>query len=231
MTLKDNYVNYSTILIKKPSMYKYCLYTPAFIDTISRDEDGWVNNEFYSYTNQHYNNVPKEVSDMNLEKINHFIKNNLSNDGLIVEIGVWRNPNAQTLTSTELFFKKKPKGCDYLGIDIEDRPHVRKISENKIHFLQIDSSKTDDIKTHIKDNFSKKIDFLFIDGLHTLNHVGKEIDLISIVKKGGVIGFHDISVHCGPNMWIDAFDPDMFDIYKFREDNDWGIGFLVKKFD
>lgn len=39
MTLKDNYINYSTILIKKPSLYKYCLYTPTFTDTINRDED------------------------------------------------------------------------------------------------------------------------------------------------------------------------------------------------
>ena len=58
----------------------------------------------------------------------------------------------------------------------------------------------------------------------------KEVAVINSVKKGGVIGFHDISVHCGPNMWIDAFDPNKFDIHKFRNDNDWGVGFLLKKF-
>jgi hypothetical protein len=51
-----------------------------------------------------------------------------------------------------------------------------------------------------------------------------------LVKKGGVIGFHDISPHAGPNMWMEAFDPMMFDIYKFRDTVDWGIGFLIKKF-
>ena len=231
MVLQNNYVNYNTVLIKTPTVYKYCLYTPKFVDIINKDEDGWINNDFYVYTNQRYNYVPKEMSDMNIEKIKNFMKSNISNNGLIVEVGVWRNPNTSSLTSTEIFLKDKPRDCDYLGIDIEDRPHLRNILNNNIDFLQRDSSKTDEIKMYIKNKFSKEIDFLFIDGLHTLEHVRKEIDLISIVKKGGVIGFHDISYHCGPNMWMDAFDPTMFDIYKFREDNDWGIGFLVKKFD
>jgi hypothetical protein len=38
-----------------------------------------------------------------------------------------------------------------------------------------------------------KIDFIFIDGLHTANQIQKDFDNYApLVKKGGVIAFHDI---------------------------------------
>lgn len=228
MVLKENHVDYSSILKKEAPIYDFCLYTPTFSEPV-KDEDGWLRNDFYSRTNQHPNYVPTEVSAMNLNAILFFIENCVSDNGLIVEIGVWRDPNSQTMTSTQLFLERKKNTTHYLGIDIQDRPHVRKYREN-CEVLTMDSGNTPFITRYIQQKYNKQIDFLFIDGLHSLEQVQKEIALIHSVKKGGVIGFHDISAHCGPNMWMEAFDPAKFDIIALRDNHDWGIGFLVKKF-
>lgn len=226
--LCDNYVNYTSVLRKDPPVYDFTLYTPTF-NFETEDNDGWIDTNFYAMTNQKHNHVPKEMSEMNLEKIEYFFKNYVPEDGLFVEIGVWRNPDSKDMVSTQLVFDIKHNNCSYLGIDIEDRPHILNKKPN-VHFLQTDSSDFNNIKNYIDNNIKKEIDFLFIDGLHSVEQVKKELALINLVKKGGIIAFHDISVHAGPNMWIDAFDPTMFNIYKFRENNDWGIGFILKKF-
>ncbi len=128
-----------------------------------------------------------------------------------------------------MFLDLKTKTTQYLGIDIEPRPHVSNYTENAFT-IQVDSGNTEHIRKIIDHHFRKPIDFLFIDGLHSVEQVKKELALIPLVRKGGVIGFHDISFHAEPNLWMDAFDPKKFDIYKFRADDDWGIGFLIKKF-
>ena len=226
--MKDNYIDFSSITRKDPPIYNFCLHTPAYtIPTI--DHDGWVVQEFYEKTKQGHNHVPNEVSAMNLEKLEEFYKKYASDGGLIVEIGVWRNPDSNFKTSTQLFLELKTDRTDYLGIDIEPRPHVQGRKPNT-NMLQIDSGMTPIISEIIQKHFQKPIDFLFIDGWHSVEQVKKELALIPLVKKGGVIGFHDISFHAGPNLWMDAFDPDKFTIHKFRADDDWGIGFLVKNF-
>ena len=65
--LPNNYIDYSSIIKKNPPIYDFTLYTPAFnIET--EDNDGWIKRDFYKM----YNDVPKEMSDLNLEKIEHF---------------------------------------------------------------------------------------------------------------------------------------------------------------
>jgi hypothetical protein len=226
--LRNNYVNYSSILRKDPPIYDFTLYTPNF-NFETEDNDGWIDRTFYTVTDQDCNEVPKEMSDMDLEKLEIFFKKHVPEDGLFVEIGVWRNPNNKDIVSTQVIFDIKHDNCSYLGIDIENRPHILNKKPN-VHFLQSDSADYNKIKNYIDTNIKKEIDFLFIDGLHSVEQVKKELALVNLVKKGGVIGFHDISVHAGPNMWIEAFDPEKFDIYKFRNNNDWGVGFIVKKF-
>lgn len=228
MFLKDNHVNYASILKRDPPLYDFCLYTPTFVEPV-KDEDGWIRNDFYARTNQHPNYVPTEVSPMNLQCLDFFMKYAVPEGGLVVEIGVWRDPSSQTMTSTQLFLEQKHDLTHYLGIDIQDRPHVRNYRPN-CEILTMDSGNTPFISRYIQEKYKKPIDLLFIDGLHTLEQVGKEISLIYSVRKGGVIGFHDISAHCGPNMWMEAFDPEKFEIHRLRDTHDWGIGFLIKKF-
>jgi hypothetical protein len=228
MPLKNNRVDFSSIVKLEAPIYDFCLYNPVLKNGIM-DSDGWINQEFYKTTNQQVNHVPSEVSLMNLLRIYDFLKAHVPENGLIVEIGVWRDPSS-SYTSTKLFLDNRPKGTEYLGIDIETRNHVINYGGEKTYMMYTDSADTEKITNVIKNTIHKEIDFLFIDGLHSLEQVKKELALIPLVKKGGVIGFHDIAFHCGPNIWMDAFDPTKFDIYKFYRDDDWGVGFLVKKF-
>ena len=216
--------DYSEWIQKTPSIYSFTLYTPTLNETLDKQEFVNIPLEDYIKLNAFVPSVPKEMSDMNLSKVREFF-GRLVSPQLVVEIGVMRNPGIQNTTQTVL--EMKPDTCAYVGIDIEDRSYVKKYGTN-IYTLQIDSAETSTIKEYLS-RFNTPIDYLFIDGLHSIYQVGKEIDLISLVRKGGVIGFHDISVHTGPNAWMEAFDPDKFEIYKFHAEGDWGIGFLVVK--
>ena len=233
MSLKNNLVDYTSILKKLQPIYNFTLYTPTltyYDNDPNFDEkcglEGML--PFLKETNQNFVFCTREMSEMNLNKLEVFFNKYVPNNGFIVEIGVWRNPNGD-YTSTELFFDIKDNSCHYLGIDIENRPHILGKREN-VHFLQTDSANIVLIKEYIDTHINKEIDFLFIDGWHTIDQVKKELELIKYVKKGGVIALHDISVHSGSHLWMNAFSPDFFDIYKYHENNDWGIGFLVKKF-
>ncbi len=223
--MKDNYCDYSSILKKDPPIYDFCLYTPSF-SIPTNDHDGRIDQYFYYTTNQQPNEVPTEMSDMNREKLKYFMQKHVPNEGFIAEIGVWRNPGDKT-TSTQLFLENKHDATFYLGIDIEPRPHVDNYKPLAFTFC---ADSTSQETRYVIESLKRPIDFLFIDGLHSVEKVGQELDLIKYVRKGGVIGFHDISFHAGPNLWLDALKPDMFNIYKYHADNDWGIGFIVKKY-
>ena len=216
--------DYSQWIQKKPYIYSFTLYTPTLNKALDKEEFLNITVEDYIKLDTFAKSVPKEMSDMNLSKVREFF-GRLVSPRLVVEIGVMRNPGIQNTTQTVL--EMKPDTCAYVGIDIEDRSYVKEYGTN-IYTLQIDSADTSTIKEYLS-RFNTPIDYLFIDGLHSIYQVGKEIDLISLVRRGGVIGFHDISLHTGPNAWMDAFDPDKFEIYKFHAEGDWGIGFLVMK--
>jgi len=68
--------------------------------------------------------------------------------------------------------------------------------KQKIHFLRGDSHKKemlDEVKKRLP---AGGLDFLFIDGDHTLEGVRCDYEMYSsLVKSGGVIIFHDICVH------------------------------------
>lgn len=111
------------------------------------------------------------------------------NPEIILEIGV--NTGA-TLGFWDYLLNKD---TDLLiGIDIRNNMKWdTRISKNKIKFLISDSTdnKTIDIVANILQN--RKIDFLFIDGNHSLRYVTSDYENYSkFVRKGGIIAFHDI---------------------------------------
>jgi len=66
--LLNNYIDYTSVLKKEIAIYDFIKYTPSFISSIIDDNDGWIKPEFF----KSYNNVPKEMSELNLEKIEYF---------------------------------------------------------------------------------------------------------------------------------------------------------------
>ena len=66
----------------------------------------------------------------------------------------------------------------------------------KIHLLRTDSHKRETLEQVGVILDGREIDFLFIDGDHSYEGVKKDFEMYSsLVKKGGIIAFHDIVVH------------------------------------
>jgi cephalosporin hydroxylase len=225
-------VNYDDIIIKDSPIYDFTLFTPRLnTETypLAVDKDMYTSNDWFrDLTNQKTHSYPDGyMSEMNIRIISDYFNRIKDSAKLVVEIGVM--PNMGVLSSTKVLIQEKNKECAYLGIDIEDRNYVNNYGEN-IHMLQTDSRNTSIIVEKIK-QLGGSIDFLFIDGLHTIEQVKHELALIPYVKKGGVIGFHDTMIHIGPNVWLKAFDPNKFTINSYYEYNDWGISMLVKNYE
>jgi hypothetical protein len=226
-------VNYDPIIVRDPPIYDFTLYTPRLNIELwpqARDLDPPDSNDWFrKLTNQMGHSYPGvNMSTMNLNVILNILNLIKQSAKLIVEIGVM--PNMDVPNSTKLFLQEKKSDCKYLGIDIENREYILKYGFPNVHLLQTDSKNTDLIIAKIKE-LGGEIDFLFIDGLHTIEQVKYELALIPYVKKGGVIAFHDIMCHIGPNVWMKAFDPNKFStITSFVKYDDWGVGLLMKDF-
>jgi len=63
----------------------------------------------------------------------------------------------------------------------------------KIHLIRADSHDKETLKKVKRILGAKKLDFILIDGDHTFRGVKRDFDMYrSLVKKGGIIAFHDI---------------------------------------
>lgn len=106
----------------------------------------------------------------------------------------------------------------------------------KIVLLREDSHKLSTLQKIQKKLKNKRVDVLFIDGDHSYNGVRKDFELYStLVKKNGIIVFHDIVVHPPEvNCEVNKFWNEIKVNYQYKEFvEDWdqegyGIGILFK---
>lgn len=143
----------------------------------------------------------------------------------IVEIGVHRN-GAQS--STHCFLNNKRDDTVYVGIDLDDKTFLNNTEKN-IYTIRGDSSNIDQNIEQMKSYGVDQIDFLFIDGLHSINQVLKDWEYTRILSPNGIVGFHDTSEHPGPNLFIRALDPAKWNVIVNCCPTDWGIGFAWPK--
>ena len=132
-----------------------------------------------------------------------------------------------TDSSTSIFLRNKKDSTKYLGIDIEDKTHLESYKPN-VYTLKAKSEDYEVVSNKMKEAGINEIDFLFIDGWHSINQVIDELWYLQFMKPGGVIGFHDVNHHPGPNKVFNALNPDMFEIINYNTP-DWGIGFAKIK--
>jgi hypothetical protein len=174
--------------------------------------------------------------------LNEFLKVK-SKTNVIVEIGVARlikkNFSLETgwvenediipfdESSTSIFLRSKSDSTIYLGIDIEDKSHLETYKPN-VYTLKAKSEDFEVVSNKMKEVGINQIDFLFIDGWHSINQVLDELWYLQFMKPGGVIGFHDINYHPGPKAVFEALNPDMFETINYNTP-DWGIGFAKIK--
>jgi cephalosporin hydroxylase len=146
---------------------------------------------------------------------------------LIVEIGVDRSENYEN-ASTSTLIKIKPKNCTYVGIDIEDKSSLDD-AENNVYTLRNDSADYEKLYDFMKLHGHEQIDFMFVDGWHSINQVLKEWKYWEKMIPNGVMAFHDINYHPGPVAVLDAIDQTQFTVEYFgRQKGDWGVG-VVKR--
>jgi hypothetical protein len=150
---------------------------------------------------------------------------------VIVEIGVSRVTYNQTYdqTSTSIFLRYKRPDTIYLGIDVDDKTPLQGLERN-IFTLQSKSENYEVVKAKLDALKITQIDFLFVDGWHSINQVIDELWYVDFMKPEGVIGFHDTNYHPGPSRIIKNLNPDIFEVTQYCEQqDDWGIAFAKIK--
>jgi cephalosporin hydroxylase len=181
----------------------------------AKDEESVIN----TYSGQ-------EVTECNREALKQQFLKVKDNCKAILEIGIGRNGKDSFAT---VFFENKNNDTKYVGVDIEDRSWLVDYGEN-IFTIQGNSSNYDEIVEIVKDKFEiDEFDFIFIDGLHSLNQVLKDWEYTNLLSDTGIVGLHDTSHHIGPYLFVRNLDKDKWDVIENACPKDYGIGFATKK--
>lgn len=173
---------------------------------------------------------PTDFSAMNRETLKTMLLS-ANNCKCIVEIGVENNPD-KNLTSTSVFLQNKYPDAYYFGIDILDRSHLNDQSKN-IYTIQGRSEDSETV-AKILQVYPGTIDFLFIDGWHSINQCMKEWNLYTpLLSRRGMVGIHDTNYHYGPAWLIDFYiDKSEWNIERHIGTDpiaDFGIAFAWRK--
>ena len=168
----------------------------------------------------------REVTECNRESLKQQFLKVKDNCKAILEIGIGRNGKDSFAT---VFFENKNDDTKYVGLDIQDRSWLVDCGEN-IFTIQGHSSNYDENVKIIKDKFEiGEFDFIFIDGLHSLNQVLRDWEYTNLLSDTGTVGLHDTSHHIGPFLFIRNLDKDKWDVIENACPQDYGIGFATKK--
>ena len=188
----------------------------------------------YSLIGRVYENMIRSgektnFSKNNREKLKEFL-NKLESCRAILEIGVENNID-KILTSTAVILANKDDSSIYIGVDVEDRKHLDN-SEKNIYTIQTGSQNISKVMEFARSKGVTEIDFLFIDGWHSIHQCITEFDgYTPYLSKNGIVGLHDINYHPGPRWIMERTDKEKWNIMEFPGDKetDFGIGFVWKK--
>ena len=162
----------------------------------------------------------------------------------LLEIGTGRSGG-----TLFLFSRLATENATLVSVDLPGGAYGESYPKRKVPFfksfalaaqtvlpLRADSHSPETL-TKVKEIFKgKQLDFLFIDGDHTYEGVKEDFEIYSpLVRKGGLIAFHDIVVHppearCEVNRFWNELKPG-YEHWEFVEDWEqkrFGIG-LIKK--
>jgi hypothetical protein len=143
----------------------------------------------------------------------------------IIEIGVYRNG---AYSFTNVFLNNKLPETKYFGIDIVDKSFLDNPSKN-IFTIQSDSSHIDKIWEWIQSHGVTELDFIYLDGWHSINQVKRDWEFTRYLSSYGIVGFHDTTCHPGPKEFVRVLDRNKWIVEENVCPDDWGIGFAWKK--
>jgi len=166
----------------------------------------------------------REFSEGNREALTEYFLKTKDTCRAILEIGVARNASE---SSCHVFLGNKKDETIYVGIDIDDKSFLNDANKN-IFTIQNTSSDVENNIEKIKSFGVTELDFIFIDGWHSINQVLTDWEYTRLLSPNGIVAFHDISEHPGPYHFIRNLDTNVWNV-DLRCLNDWGIGFAWKK--
>lgn len=179
--------------------------------------------DFYG---EFYRPVPREFSPANQEVLRQALLK-VHDPRCIVEIGVQRNPLPES--STGILLQNKPRGCVFIGIDIEDKSHLADPAAG-VYTLKMDSADRARVFALMDELNRPHIDFLFIDGWHSVKQCMADWRYVERLAPEGVVVLHDTNVHPGPVTLFDAIDENQFEKVKYCTDGfDWGISVVTRR--
>jgi hypothetical protein len=149
--------------------------------------------------------------------------------GAILEIGVdaYDTPEMGK-SSTLLLLENKLPGAKYVGIDLNDKSYLESMFPN-VYTIKNDSG---DVENNINQILSwgiDSLDFIFIDGWHSINAILKDWQYVKLLSIGGIIAFHDVNFHPGPIALYDAIDNEYFEKHKLETPYlTWGLAFATR---
>jgi hypothetical protein len=176
-----------------------------------------------------FRNASAEFSECNSNALKSAFMSIRDKAKLIVEIGVHRNGQE---SSTCVFLDNKLPETLYVGIDIADKKFLDNPGKN-IHTIINKSERVFDNMNEIARLTGQSIDevvidFLMIDGFHSINQMLVDWEYTRAVKSG-VIGVHDSNRHPGPSRFTKYLDRTKYDVQKCCgaiDDN--GISFIKR---
>ena len=143
---------------------------------------------------------------------------------VFVEIGVCRNG---AMSSTHTLIKNLPENGIYLGVDIEDKSYLD--DGKNVFTIKTSSSNYDEVSRKLISLGVTQIDFLFIDGWHSINQVLHDWEYVNILSLHGVVAFHDTTHHPGPYYFINNLNTEKWSVFPNECPNDYGLGYCYYK--
>lgn len=171
--------------------------------------------------------VHDQFSERNHMILSKYFEPMMDSARAILEIGVC---DSGDYASMQTLIAMKHPDCVFLGIDVKDKTVIADPVKN-IYTMKINSSETEKVMKRLEAlTWHRKIDFLHIDGWHSVNQILRDWKYAEFLSPDGVIAVHDTNCHPGPVELFKALDPDIFEGKTFfhEHDNDWGIGIIKK---
>jgi predicted O-methyltransferase YrrM len=171
---------------------------------------------------------PKTGQEFSLENhiaLQEAINSCQSKPKYFLEIGVSRNGLS---SSTHTILKNIPDDGIFLGVDIEDKSHLNN-NEKGIYTIKENSSNYEKIIEKLKLLGVEELDFILIDSKHSINQVLDDWEYTRLLKKGGVVAFHDITAHPGPYYFIHNINTNKWIVSKNLCPDDYGFGYCILK--
>jgi hypothetical protein len=156
--------------------------------------------------------------------------------GLILEIGVAIVTDDRPFenTSTFILTENKADGVTYIGVDLaRDKKVTDDPARNIYYHLGIDSWQWLQYTYPAEMDVMRRtrVDLIHIDGNHSVNTVLKDWQYTELLAPYGVAVFHDINVHPGPAVVLDAVDPALFVVRRHFTDRqgDFGMATVMRR--